>query len=65
MKRYAKWIPFILLVVGTFGLLAVEVFDAPEGDGSRRLVLTFAALNVLGLVVLAAGVWYARRRSGS
>ena len=62
MKRYAKWIPFILLVVGTFGLLAVEVFDGPEGDASRRLVLTFAALNVLGLVVLAAGAWCARRR---
>jgi len=44
-----KLIPFILLVVGTFGLLAAELSVIP---GPRYLILTFAGLNVLGLVML-------------
>jgi len=44
-----KSIPFILIFIGTFGLLAVEFFVTEE---SRFLTLTFAALNLLGLVTL-------------
>jgi len=47
--KIIKSIPFILLLVGTFGLLITELFAALE---SRGLTLTFASLNVLGLVVL-------------
>jgi hypothetical protein len=48
--KIIKFIPFLLLIVGTFGLLVTELFAAPE---SRCLTLTFASLNMLGLVVLA------------
>jgi len=44
-----KCIPFILLLIGTFGLLAVELFVIA---GSRCLTLTFAGVNVLGFVLL-------------
>jgi len=47
--KHMKFIPFILIFIGTFGLLAIEFFVIEE---SRFLTLTFAALNVLGLVVL-------------
>ena len=43
-----KFIPFILLIIGTFGLLFFEFTE-----GSRSLTLTFATLNVLGLSMLA------------
>jgi len=43
-----KTIPFILLIVGTLGLLIIEFTEA-----SRYLTLTFAGLNVLGLIILA------------
>ena len=42
-----KILPFVLLVIGTFGLLIVEFTE-----GARYLTLTFAGLNVLGLIVL-------------
>ena len=48
MKKL-KFIPFLLLVIGTLGLLISElstIFD------SRCLTLTFASLNVIGLVAL-------------
>jgi len=47
--KIIKILPFILLIVGTFGLLATELFIVP---GSRCLTLTFAGLNVLGLITL-------------
>ena len=49
MKKF-KFIPSLLLVIGTFGLLIPELFTIPI---SRCLTLTFASLNVIGLVVLA------------
>jgi len=45
-----KYIPFLLLGVGTLGLLVTE-FTALE---SRCLVLTFAAMNILGFALLLA-----------
>jgi len=43
-----KTIPFILLIVGTLGLLTIEfteIFDS--------LILIFAGCNLLGLIILA------------
>ena len=51
--KVIRLIPFILLITGTFGLLTIEFLVAPEADVSRCLTLTFAVLNVLGLIVLA------------
>jgi len=48
--KIIKFVPIILLIVGTFGLLAVELLSI---ESSRSLILTFAVLNVLGLIVLA------------
>lgn len=47
--KIIKLIPFIPLIIGTFGLLATELSIIP---GSRSLTLTFAGLNALGLVIL-------------
>ncbi|MFC1630094.1 hypothetical protein ACFL06_01000 [Patescibacteria group bacterium] len=47
--KIIKLIPFILLVIGTFGLLAAELFTSSE---SRCFTLTFASLNVLGLIAV-------------
>lgn len=54
-----KLIPFILLIIGTFGLLFMELFVNSSVGISRTLVLIFAALNMLGLIILAL----ARKRS--
>ena len=48
MKKF-KFIPFLLLVVGTLGLSIPELFTIPV---SRGLTLTFASLNVIGLITL-------------
>jgi len=47
--KIIKLMPFILIFVGTFGLLAAELSVIP---GPRYLILTFAGLNVFGLVTL-------------
>jgi len=52
MKK-AKLIPFILIIVGTVGLLVVELLGGSVGGFSRSLVLVFAVFNLLGLVILA------------
>lgn len=44
-----KILPFVLLTIGTLGLFIIEFTE-----GSRYLTLTFAGLNVLGLVTLYA-----------
>jgi len=49
----AKLIPFILIIVGTIGLLVVELFGGSVGEFSRSLVLIFAVFNLLGLIMLA------------
>jgi len=50
-----RLIAFVLIIVGTFGLLANE-FIAQWG---RAATLASAALNLVGLVVL----WYSMRRN--
>ena len=52
MKK-AKLIPFILIIIGTIGLLLVELFGGLIEEFSRSLVLVFAVFNFLGLVTLA------------
>ena len=49
MKEAAKLIAFILLGIGTIGLLVNEFVT----DWGRGVTITFACLNVLGLVLLA------------
>ena len=53
-----KLSPFVLIFVGTIGLLVNE-FVADWGSGAT---ITFACLNVLGFVVLAFSAWTMRKR---
>jgi len=52
MKK-VKLVPFILIIIGTVGLLVIELLGGSIGGFSRSLVLVFAVFNLLGLVVLA------------
>ena len=53
MREVAKLSAFILLIIGTLGLLINEfVFD-----WGGTATLTFAALNVVGLAILAYTYW--------
>ena len=49
---------FVLLIVGTIGLLVNEFV----ADWGRSVTITFACLNVLGLVVLASTTWTIGKR---
>ena len=61
MKEVAKIIAFILLIIGTIGLLLNE-FVAGCG---RSATITFACLNFVGLVVLAYTSWVTGKQKGS
>ena len=53
MRRVAELSAFILLIVGTIGLLLNEfVFD-----WGRVATLSFAAINIVGFVILAYTNW--------
>ena len=58
MSEVAKLTAFILLIVGTIGLLVNEFAT----DWGRGVTITFACLNVLGLIVLAFATWTTGRR---
>lgn len=58
MKEAAKLIAFILLGIGTIGLLVNEFVT----DWGRGVTITFACLNVLGLVLLAFTAWSIGKR---
>lgn len=59
MKQVVKLSAFILLVIGTLGLLINEfIFD--WGDTAT---LTFAALNVVGLAILAYTYWNMKKEA--
>ena len=49
MREAAKLIAFILLGIGTIGLLVNEFVT----DWGRGVTITFASFNLLGLVLLA------------
>jgi len=53
-----KLIAFVLLIVGTIGLLVNE-FVTDWGSG---VTIAFAFLNILGLVVLAYATWTMGKR---
>jgi uncharacterized membrane protein YcaP (DUF421 family) len=53
MKQVVKLSVFILLVTGTLGLLINEFIF----DWGTTATLTFAALNVVGLAILAYVYW--------
>jgi len=53
MKTYVRVVPFALLIVGTLGLLANEIIF----DWGSPATLTFAAINVGGLAILAFAYW--------
>ena len=53
MRKVAKLSAFILLIIGTLGLLINELIF----DWGRTATLTFAALNVVGLAILAYTYW--------
>jgi hypothetical protein len=58
MKEAAKLIAFILLGIGTIGLLVNEFVT----DWGRGVTITFACLNVSGFVLLAFTAWIMRKR---
>lgn len=58
MREAAKLIAFILLIIGTIGLLVNEFVT----DWGRGVTITFACLNVLGLVLLAFTAWIMGKR---
>jgi hypothetical protein len=53
MGEVAKWSAFILLIIGTLGLVANEFIL----DWGAIATLIFAALNVVGLIILAFVNW--------
>jgi hypothetical protein len=53
MKQVVKLSAFILLIIGTLGLLINEFIF----DWGSTATLTFAALNVVGLAILAYTYW--------
>jgi hypothetical protein len=53
MRQYTRLIAFVLLVVGTIGLLINELILS----WGRCATLTFAIINVVGLASLAFEYW--------
>lgn len=53
MKEAAKLIAFILLIIGTLGLLINEFIF----DWGSTATITFAAVNVVGFAILAFAFW--------
>jgi hypothetical protein len=53
MKEVAKLSGFILIIIGTFGLLINEFIF----DWGSTATITFAAVNVVGLAILAFTYW--------
>jgi len=61
MREVAKLTAFILLMIGTIGLLMNEFIF----DWGRVTTLTFAALNVIGLAILAFTTWGTKKKPHS
>ena len=53
MRKYTLLIAFVLLIVGTIGLLINELIL----DWGRCATLTFAIINIVGLASLAFAYW--------
>ncbi len=57
MREYTLLIAFVLLIVGTIGLLINELIF----DWGRCATLTFAIINVVGLTSLAFAYWVKKK----
>ena len=53
MKKTIEILPFVFLIPGTLGLLLNEFFF----EWGRAATLSFAAANLVGLLVLAYSQW--------
>ena len=61
MKEVVKLSGFILLIIGTLGLIITEIITHWGGAVVwQYLTLTFGAINVVGFVILAFVFWVAR-----
>jgi len=58
MRAVAKLCAFILLIIGTLGLVINEFIF----DWGSAATLTFAAFNVVGIVLLAFMNWGIRKK---
>ena len=58
MRDIIKLSAFILLVIGTVGLLLNEFLF----DFGRAATLTFAVLNLVGLILLASAQWCMKKQ---
>ncbi len=57
MREATKLIAFILLGIGTFGLIINEIIF----DWGSAATLTFAAVNIVGFAILAFTFWGAKK----
>jgi len=48
-----KLIPFISIIIGTIGLIGLELFNGSGSNFSKTVILIFAVFNFLGLIILA------------
>jgi len=56
VREATRLIGFILLIIGTLGLIINELIF----DWGTTATLTFAAINVVGFAALAFAFWVAR-----
>jgi hypothetical protein len=59
MREVAKLAAFVLLAIGTIGLLINELIF----DWGRGATLTFAIINVVGFASLAFAYWATKKTS--
>jgi hypothetical protein len=57
MKQVVKLSGFILIIIGTLGLLITEFIFHGGSPGSLNFTLIFGAANVLGFATLAFAHW--------
>lgn len=61
MRSVIKLSGFILVGIGTLGLLITEFVSDWGNAGSPNFTLIFAAVNVVGLAILAFAHWGMRQ----
>jgi len=59
MREFLRFGGFVLLFIGTVGLLSNELIF----DSSREYTLAFAVLNTVGFAILAFNYWSMRRKT--
>ena len=57
MREATRLIAFILLIIGTIGLIVNEFIF----DWGSAATLTFAAVNIVGFAILAFAFWGAKK----